>query len=87
MKPLIYLFAMMFALVSVNTYAACNEQSPSSCEQNIHRKHYVKVNYKNPVIYCKYYADERGNDYRICTNCDRNKCVKEYFFDNFCEHC
>jgi len=87
MKPLISLFTLIVALAATNTFAAYSAQSPDGCEKNICRKHYVKVNYQNPIIYCKYYDDERGNNYRICTSCDRDKCVKEYFFDNFCDHC
>lgn len=85
MKPLICLFTLVLALAMTNTFA-CSELSPNSCEQNIHRKHYVKVNYNNPVIYCEYHDDECGNNYRICSNCDRDKCVKEYYYDNFCNH-
>jgi hypothetical protein len=86
MKPLIYLFLASLVLCATNIFAAGSSDDPATCEQNIHRKYYVKVNYQNPVIYCKYLTDDCGNEYRVCSNCDRNKCIKEYFFDNYCQH-
>ena len=87
MKPLIYLATFLLVLLAANAFA-CGEYRcrPGSCDHNPCRKHYVKVHYQYPVIYCDYFNDERGNPYQICHNCDRNKCVKEYIFNNYCNH-
>lgn len=86
MKPLIFMITFSLVFITPNVFAAaCDDQPPDSCYRNIHRKHIVKVNYQQPIIYCEYAKDKRGNNYRICHHCDEKKCVKEYYFDNYCE--
>ncbi len=84
MKPIIMVLGL---LMIVSTISACQSTStcaPEGCYQNYYRRHYVKVNYEQPVVYCEYHNDARGVLYRICSDCTSKRCVKEYFFDNYC---
>jgi len=85
MKPLICLISLIIALSAANIAIACgNCRTPDSCYHNPCREHVVKVQYNQPVIYCEYHNDAKGNLYTVCDNCNKYKCVKEYFFDNYC---
>ena len=81
MKPLIYLLSIALMFAAANVFASC---TPDSCKH--YREHRVKVNYKEPVIYCNYADDARGVQYTICRDCNKNGCLKEYFFSNYCDH-
>lgn len=86
MKPLIYLLTFIFFFVAANAYASCascNKCKPDSCEHVSELN--VKVNYRSPVVFCKYAKDDNGKFYTICYDCYKHKCVKEYFFDNYCD--
>lgn len=85
MKPLIYLSSMMIILMSVNVFANCNRNSgiPDSCYRP--REMQTKVRYREPVIYCAYHDDKKGVTYTVCHDCDKYKCVKTYYYDNYCE--
>lgn len=81
MKPLICLFSLILAFVA-SGIAGCTTYSDScdNCNYNAYGKQYVKMNYEEPVIYCKYLRTESGVNYTVCEDCDGKRCVKEYHY-------
>lgn len=84
MKPLIGSLVVMLAVIAVNANAACYSNKPDGCYHSATRKHYLKINYQQPVVYCEYQNDSRGLVYSVCHNCNSKRCVHEYFYDNYC---